>query len=476
LLYAGQKPKWDVSKVRPKGARLKTFGGRASGPQPLVDLFVHTTQLFEQAAGRKLNSLECHGLMCKIAEVIVVGSVRRSALISLSNLTDQRMRTAKSGQWWDRHPEFSLANNSVAYTEKPDIGIFMEEWKALYDSKSGERGIFNRDGLKRKIRAGGVRDPEHEFLTNPCSEISLRSCGLCNLSEVVVRPSDTWEDLQRKARLAAILGTIQSTFTEFRYVRSAWKKNADEERLLGVSLTGIYDHAQLSGQGAAGTMLGTRLAMLQAEVVETNKTWATRLGINPSVSVTCVKPSGTVSCLVDSASGIHPRHGAYYIRSVRQDNKDPVTQLLKDQGVPWEPCVSRPDSTTVFFFPMKSPEGAVLRDDVTALQHLELWSAYNSCWATHQVSITCSLRDDEWLDVGAWVYKHFDDITGISFLPFSGGTYKQMPYDVCTKERYEDALAKMPPNIDWSRLREYEMEDQTTGVQMLSCSSGVCEI
>lgn len=473
LLYAGKVPKIDVSKVRAKGERLKTFGGRASGPEPLLDLFDYTVRTFKGAAGRKLTDIEVHGLMCKIGEIVVVGGVRRSALISLSDLHSARMRTAKSGNWWEYHPEFALANNSAAYNEKPTVGEFFKEWSSLYESKSGERGIYNRQGIRTKTDSIGRRDSALIAGTNPCGEIALRSAGLCNLTEVVVRAGDTLESLKRKARIATILGTIQSTFTDFRYVRSIWKRNAEEERLLGVSLTGIYDCATLSKTGSA---LAETLQALRDYCVEVNREFAEKLGINPSVAVTTVKPSGTVSQLVNSASGIHPRHSKYYIRSVRQDNKDPLTQFMKDVGIPNEPCVMKPDSTTVFFFPVAAPEGAVTRHEVDALSHLELWRAYNANWAEHQVSITVSVREDEWPRVGAWVYDNFDALSGVSFLPMDGGTYRQAPYQECTKEEYEALAAKMPGQIPWEMLQQYELEDTTTSARELACTAGACEI
>lgn len=472
LLYSGMIPKWDVSKVRPSGARLRTFGGRASGPQPLVDLFNYTVRTFKGAAGRKLNSIECHGIVCKTGEAIVVGGVRRSATISLSNLTDQRMRNAKSGEWRNFHPEYSLANNSVAYTEKPDVGIFLEEWTSLYTSKSGERGIFNRQGVQRKARGLGKRDAELLIGTNPCGEISLRSGGFCNLTEIVVRPEDTLETLKEKAELAAILGTIQATLTDFRYLRPMWKKNAEEEALLGVSMTGIFDNPITRGDGATENLL----QQVRDHVVETNRVWAEKLGISPAGATTCVKPAGTTSLISNTSAGIHPRHSEYYIRSVRQDNKDAMTKFLIDSGIPHEPCVMRPDSTSVFYFPIKSPAGAVTRNDLSALEHLDLWGVYNQCWAEHQVSVTVNLREDEWMDAGAWVFNNFDSITGISFLPFDGGEYKQAPYQAITKEEYEAAAAKMPAVLDWSILSEYEREDQTEGSQELACTGGACEI
>ena len=468
LLWAGKVPKIDVSRVRPKGARLMTFGGRASGPEPLLELFDYTIAKFKKNAGKKLSPLDVHGIVCKIGEVVVVGGVRRSALISLSDLYSHEMRNAKAGMWWETSPEFGLANNSAVYNKKPGVSEFLAEWKSLYDSKSGERGLYNREGVRSKIDALGRRDSSLVMGTNPCSEIALRNCGLCNLTEVVVKPDDTAETLREKVRLATIMGTIQSTFTDFRYVRKVWKTNAEEERLLGVSLTGIYDNP-LTYQPSDELLEELRLLS-----VEVNAEWSKLLGINPAASITCNKPSGTVSQLVDSASGIHPRHSKYYIRTVRSDNKDPITQLLKDSGVPWEPCVTKPDSTTIFSFPMKAPDKAMTRHDVTALDHLELWKKYNNVWAEHQVSITVSLKEEEWLSAGAWVYDNFDSLTGISFLPYDGGTYRQAPYQEITKEQYE-ALPPTP-TIDWSKLREYEKEDATTGTRELACVGGLCEI
>lgn len=475
LLYSGKIPRIDVSRVRAAGERLKTFGGRASGPQPLVDLFDYAVRLFKGAAGRKLTDIEVHGLVCKIGEIVVVGGVRRSALISLSDLSSSRMANAKSGNWWDKHPEFALANNSAVYENKPTVGEFLEEWTSLYESKSGERGIYYRKGIKQKTADLGKRDADLIVGTNPCAEIALRSAGLCNLSEVVVRPDDDLASLKRKARLATIIGTIQSTYTDFRYVRNIWKRNAEEERLLGVSLTGIYDSPFFSAQGHVGE-LQDALQELREYVVEVNQEWAEKLGINPSAAVSTVKPSGTVSQLVDSSSGIHPRHSPYYIRSIRQDNKDPMTQFLKDAGIPNEPCVLKPDATTVFFFPMKSPEGALCRNDITPRDHLNLWAVYNKHWAEHQVSVTVSVKEDEWIDTAAWVYDNFDELSGVSFLPMDGGTYKQAPYQDCTKEEYEELLAKMPDKIYWEVLSDYEKEDTTTGSRELACVGSSCEI
>lgn len=471
MLWSGEIPKWDVSKVRPAGAKLKTFGGRASGPDPLVDLFRFSIAVFKKAAGRKLTSIECHDIMCKIGEVVVVGGVRRSAMISLSNLSDDRMRHAKSGQWWDTAPHRALANNSVAYTDKPDAESFMREWLALVESKSGERGIFNRTASKKQAARNGRRDADFDFGTNPCSEIILRPYQFCNLSEVVVRATDTIDDLKRKVRLAAILGTIQSTYTHFPYLRKVWRDNTEAERLLGVSLTGIMDNKLTNNTGAA-ELLDT----LRQVAIDTNKEWANKLGIGQSAAVTCVKPSGTVSQLVDSSSGIHSRHSEYYIRTVRGDNKDPLTQLMKASGVPNEPCVMKPNTTTVFSFPQKSPEGAITRNDMTAIDQLELWLTYQRHWSEHKPSVTITVRDDEWVDVGAWVFKHFDEVSGISFLPHSDHTYKQAPYQECSEREYLDLLSLMPDVIEWSDLKFYEIEDSTTGSQTMACVAGSCEI
>ena len=473
LLWAGEIPQWDVSKVRPAGAKLKIFGGRASGPAPLVDLFRFTIEKFKGSTGRKLSSIECHDIMCKIGEIVVVGGVRRSAMISLSNLSDDRMRHAKSGQWWENQGQRALANNSVSYTEKPDMETFMREWLALVESKSGERGVFNRQASKKQAAKNGRRDPNFEFGTNPCSEIILRPYQFCNLTEVVVRATDSIEDLERKVRLATILGTIQSTYTHFPYLRKIWQKNTEEERLLGVSLTGIMDNPLMT---SANKGLEETLEHLRTVAVATNAEWAERLGIPVSAAITCVKPSGTVSQLVDSASGIHTRHSPYYIRTVRGDNKDPLTQFMKDQGIPNEPCVMKPDNTTVFSFPVKSPEGAVVRDDVSAMEQLKTWLIYQRHWCEHKPSVTVSVKDDEWMEVGAFVYEHFDEMSGVSFLPYDGGTYQQAPYQECGKSDYEELKAIMPKAIDWSKLSEYEQEDNTSGMQTMACSGDVCEI
>ncbi len=473
LLWAGEIPKWDVSKVRPAGARLKTFGGRASGPAPLVDLFNFTVSVFKEAQGRRLSSIECHDLMCKIGEVVVVGGVRRSAMISLSNLSDDRMRHAKSGNWWDNNPQRALANNSVSYTEKPDSVSFMREWLALVESGSGERGVFNREASKNQAAKNGRRDSDFEFGTNPCSEIILRPYQFCNLTEVVVRAADSIEDLERKVRCATILGTIQSTYTKFPYLRKVWNRNTEEERLLGVSLTGIMDNQLLTIKNKG---LEKTLEHLREVAISTNTDWADRLGIPTSAAITCVKPSGTVSQLVDSASGIHPRHSPHYIRTVRGDNKDPLTQFMKDQGIPSEADFMKPDQTTVFSFPVKAPQGAIVTDNVSAIEQLNTWLMYQRHWCEHKPSVTINVRKDEWFEVGAFVYEHFDEMSGVSFLPYNEHTYQQAPYQSCTKDDYKKLSKVMPKSIDWAKLSGYEKEDTTASSQTFACTGDVCEI
>ena len=473
MLYHGQIPKWDLHKVRPAGAVLKTFGGRASGPEPLERLFQFTKEIFQNAAGRQLSSIECHDIVCKTAEIVVVGGVRRSALISLSNLSDDRMRIAKSGQWWIDNGQRALANNSACYTEKPDMGIFMDEWKSLYESKSGERGIFNRASAQRIAEKSGRRNTEYDFGTNPCSEIILRSREFCNLSEVVVRPEDTEDTLLNKVKLATILGTIQSTLTNFKYVTKDWKKNCEEERLLGVSLTGIMDNKWTAGKLPG---LHKLLQNLKQMSIDTNKDWSKMLGINQSTAITCVKPSGTVSQLVDSASGIHARHNPYYIRTVRGDKKDPLTKMMVDMGFPVEDDVMKPLDTSVFSFPIKCSEDAVFRQDMNAIEQLELWKLYQEHWCEHKPSVTISVKEEEWFEVGAWVYKNFDLMSGVSFLPYSEHTYKQAPYQDCDEKQFRDLENKMPIDVDWTRLSDFEKTDSTIGSQELACSAGSCEI
>ena len=473
LLYAGQIPSWDMSGVREAGARLKVMGGRASGPQPLVDLFNFTVEIFKKARGRRLFPIECHDLMCKIGEIVVVGGVRRSALISLSNLNDDQMAHAKSGMWWESEPQRALANNSVAYKTKPEMGTFMREWLALYDSKSGERGMFNREAADKQVARNGRRETGHMWGTNPCSEIILRGYQFCNLSEVVVRETDSLQDLKDKVRLATILGTLQSTLTDFKYLRNIWKKNTEEERLLGVSLTGIMDHPLLSKNVDSKRWLEE----MRETAVETNRRIAEEIGIPVSAAITCVKPSGTVSQLVDAASGIHARHNDYFIRTVRGDNKDPLTQFLIESGVHNERDMMKPDSTTVFSFPMKSPEGAVTRTQMTAVEQLELWKTYAIHWSEHKPSVTITVKEHEWMEVGAWVYENFDVASGVSFLPHSDHTYQQAPYQDIDVDEYNEWMQTYKDvKIDWEKLTDFEKEDNTSGSRELACTAGVCEV
>lgn len=466
LLYGGSIPKWDVSKVRPAGERLKTFGGRASGPEPLVDLFNFTVELFKRAKGRRLSTLECHDLMCKIADIVVVGGVRRSAMISLSDVTDDRMRAAKVGEWYLRDGQRRLANNSAVYpNRRPDMDLFMKEWTSLYESKSGERGFFSRYACQAIAGRSGRRETNHDFGTNPCSEIILRPYQFCNLSEVVVRVGDSLDDLKRKVRIATVLGTIQSTFTDFKYLRKIWQSNCEEERLLGVSLTGILDRGISEDE----------LKELKSVAVATNTEWAELLGVPQSTAITCVKPSGTVSQLVGASSGMHGRHSPFYVRTIRSDVKDPLTQFLIDAGVPWEQDLMNAQNV-VFSFPIKSPEGATMRDSLSAIENLELWKMLQDNWCEHKPSVTISVKEDEWMEVGAWVYSNFDTLSGVSFLPYDGGSYRQAPYQEITEEEYAEWLTRMPETIDWSKLQEFEKEDTTTGSQELACVAGFCEV
>ena len=474
LLYAGMVPKWDMTKVRPAGAKLKTFGGRASGADPLHNLFVFTVDTFKKSAGRRLSSIECHDIMCKIADVVIVGGVRRSALISLSNLSDDRMRHSKSGSWWETEPQRALSNNSVCYTEKPDIGTFMREWVALYESKSGERGIFNRISAQTQAAKYERRDADVDYGTNPCSEIILRPKQFCNLSEVVVREDDTVKTLHRKVELATVLGTIQSCFTDFKSISKQWTRNTEEERLLGVSLTGIMDNKLLSNKTKDD--LPVVLNELRLTALKTNEKWAKIFNIEPSAAITCVKPSGTVSQLVDAASGIHPRHNPYYIRTIRADKKDPLTQFLIDQGFPHEDATEKPDSLTVLSFPFQSPSGAITRKEISAIEHLTLWQIYAKYWCEHKPSITVSVKEKEWLQVANFVYNNFEDMSGVSFLPMSEHSYRQAPYQDCSEKEYKELLSKMPKEVDWKLFDDYEKEDSTTGSQELACVANVCEL
>ena len=475
LLYAGQIPEWDLSGIRPQGARLKTFGGRASGPAPLDDLIQFTINIFKDAISRgqrKLVSIDCHDLMCKIAEVVVVGGVRRSALISLSNLSDERMRNAKSGQWWEHSQHRALSNNSVAYTDSVEMGPFIKEWASLYESKSGERGIFNRQAAEEQAAKNGRREEYKDFGCNPCSEIILRNKQFCNLTEVVVRPDDTWKSLERKVELATILGTFQATLTNFRYLTKAWKDNTEEEALLGVSLTGIMDNTKMY----QGDNLPRRLQNFKNVSVAKNKEWANKLGIKQSAAITCVKPSGTVSQLVDSASGIHTRHSEYYLRTVRADKKDPIAQLMVDQGVYHEDDITKPEHTLVFYFPIKSPDKSLTRIDLSAIEHLKIWKTYQDHWCEHKPSATISVRETEWLKVGAWVWDNFDRISGVSFLPYADHSYQQAPYQEIFEDEYNEWMKKTVHEIDWSRITEYEKEDMTENTKELACTAGACEI
>lgn len=475
LLWQGQIPEWDMSLVRPAGARLKTFGGRASGPDPLDRLFKFSVATIKNASGRKLTPLEAHDLMCKIAEVVVVGGVRRSAMISLSDLEDRNMAAAKAGSWWEYSGQRALANNSAVYNTKPTMEVFMDEWKALYDSKSGERGIFSREAAQKISAKNGRRDATADFGTNPCSEIILRPYQFCNLTEVVVRDTDTLEELKGKVELATLLGTVQSTFTRFKYLRKIWQKNSEEERLLGVSLTGQLSHPVLNGSEGA-EKLAEWLDALREQAVSTNAYWAKEIGINQSAAITCVKPSGTVSQLVNSSSGMHPWHSQYYARTIRGDMKDPITTFLVDMGIKHEPDVMKPNDTMVFTFPIKAPEGSTLRENLTAIQHLDLWLAYQRHWAEHKPSITISVKENEWMAVGAWVYEHIDEMSGVSFLPYSEHTYQQAPYQEITENEYNKLVSETPADLDWKWLEIYETFDATTSVQDLACVAGACDI
>ena len=475
LLYAGQVPTWDMSKVRPAGAKLRTFGGRASGPEPLDDLFRFAVNLFRRAAGRRLSSIECHDLVCKTAQVVVVGGVRRSALISLSNLSDDLLRAAKSGDWWTHYNYRSYANNSAVYKDRPEMGIFMKEWQALYESRSGERGMFSRAAAQKQAAQNGRRETEHDFGTNPSCEIILRPYQFCNLTEVVVKKDDTRLSLLKKVRLATILGTYQATLTDFKYLRKVWQRTTEEERLLGVSLTGIMDNPLTH---ETGEPLDALLRDLRAKAVETNKEWAEKFGIPQSTAITCVKPSGTVSQLVDAASGIHARHSKYYIRRVRGDKKDPLTRFLTDSGIPCEDAVGDVESknTAVFSFPIAAPQGSVINDDLNPLSHLDIWLTYQKHWCEHKPSITVTVKEHQWLDVAAWVYSNFEHMSGVSFFPHTDAVYTQAPYEAIDKKTYDTLISSMPETIDFAKLNEYELEDNTKGTQEFSCVGDVWEV
>jgi ribonucleoside-triphosphate reductase (thioredoxin) len=472
LLYSGMIPSWDVSKVRPSGARLKVMGGRASGADPLVNLFKFTVEKFKSATGRKLFPVECHDIMCKVGEVVVVGGVRRSALISLSNLNDDQMAHAKTGQWWESQGQRALANNSVAYKGKPSMETYMREWLALYESKSGERGMFNRQAADEQVAKSGRRQTGYMWGTNPCSEIILRPYQFCNLSEVVVRENDDLSALRSKVRIATMLGTFQSTLTDLKYLRKIWKTNTEEERLLGVSLTGIMDHPVL----ARMTDSKIWLQEMKQVAIDTNREYAEKIGIPRSTAITCVKPSGTVSQLTDSASGIHARHNPFYIRTVRGDNKDPLTQFMKEEGIPFEPDITKPDSVTVFSFPMKSPSGAITRTEMSAIEQLELWKLYALNWCEHKPSVTISVKEEEWMEVGSWLYDNFDIASGVSFLPFSDHTYQQAPYQDIEADDYLEWNGRVPSALDWTKFSNYEKEDNTSGSRELACTADACEV
>lgn len=488
LLYSGKIPKWDVSKVRAAGERLKTFGGRASGPEPLINLFQFTVDKFKNAAGRQLSTLECHDIACKIAEVVVVGGVRRSALISLSDMDDTEMRRCKFGQWYHENPQRGLANNSyVVNGGGIPFQAFLDEWKSLYESKSGERGVFSRSASKNQVKKLGKRDKNHKFGTNPCSEIILRPYQFCNLSEVIIREDDKLDDLKDKVRSATIMGTMQSTLTEFRYLRKIWAKNTAEERLLGVSLTGIYDHpfmnnSRVNDAGYSNEFCGNEdatldevLDELREVTVQTNAEWAKRLKIPASTAITCVKPSGTTSQVCNTASGIHPRFSPYYIRTVRNDKKDPLSQFMIDRGFPYEDDKMN-SSNYVFSFPIKSPESALCAEEIGAMEQLRLWQTYQRHWCEHKPSMTAYYNDNNFLEIGNWLWNNMNEISGVSFLPYSDHSYAQAPYQEISKEAYDEMLAKMPVNVDWTELINYEQEDNTVSMQALSCTGGVCEL
>ncbi|QOI67421.1 ribonucleotide reductase [Streptomyces phage Beuffert] len=474
-LYNGVIQKWDVSKVRPAGARLKTFGGRASGPDPLVELFEFTVSTFLKAQGRKLTDLEAHDIVCEIASVVVVGGVRRSALISLGDLGSDGHRTAKSGAWWEKNGQRALANNSAVFDSKPSREVFDNEWQALIDSGSGERGIFNREASRKQAAKFGRRSHDVDYGTNPCSEIILRPNQFCNLSTVVVEADDDYITLAAKVRAATILGTWQSTLTNFKYLRPLWKQNTEQERLLGVSMTGPFGNKLLNGS-ISFRKTEDVLVSLRFEAVKTNQIVADDIGIPRSAAITCVKPEGTTSQLTLTSSGLHAWHNDEYIRTVRGDRKDPLSQFLIDSGFPYEPDVMNPENTVVFSFPIKAPEGAITRHELDAKRHLDLWMLYQRAWCEHKPSVTIYVKPDEWDEVGDWVYENFDEVSGISFLPHSEHTYQQAPYQDISTQEYNEWVDRMPKDVDWDMLSSYEVEDTTTGTQELACTAGACDV
>ena len=471
--FTGKDVDFDFSKLRPEGARLKTMGGRSSGPGPLRDLMDFTRRKILARQGRRLSNLDVHDIICKIGDIVVSGGVRRSALISLSDFDDIEMRDAKKGQFYIKDPQRSLANNSTVYNEKPSATQFMEEWLALAKSGTGERGIFNRGGLKHQVPARRwkvLKDDEPTWGTNPCGEIILRSKEFCNLTEIVARQEDTEDTLMRKARLATILGTYQSSLTDFPYISKDWKENCDEERLLGVSVTGQWDSQAVRDPEV--------LKKLLAEARRVNKIYAARFGVAPSTAITCVKPSGTVSQLVDASSGMHPRHSEYYIRRIRISATDSLFQMLKDQKVPYKPEVGQASgsaNTYVIEFPVKAPKSAKFRDDVSAITQLEHWKMVKQNYTEHNPSVTISVGDGEWIDVAHWLYGNWDILGGLSFLPREETVYQLAHYEAITKERY-DEMKKTFPAIDFSQIVLYEKDDTTSGAKELACVSGVCEI
>lgn len=471
--YNGKDIKFDYSGLRPAGARLKTMGGRSSGPEPLRSLLDFARAKIFSRQGKRLSNIDAHDIICKTGEVVVMGGVRRSALISLSDLDDMEMRNAKTGQFYLTEPQRQMANNSAAYNEKPTSTQFIEEWLALAKSGAGERGIFNRGSLKQQLPRRRWDKFEEDWASsgvNPCGEINLKSKEFCNLTEVVARAEDIEESLIRKIRLATILGTYQSTLTDFKYLSKEWKKNCEEERLLGVSVTGQWDCPALRNEKT--------FSKLREAAIEVNKEYAKRFGINQSAAITCVKPSGTVSQLVDAASGMHPRHSGYYIRRVRISATDSLFQMLKEQKFPYHPEVGQTidsASTYVLEFPVKAPSNSKFRNDMDAIEQLEYWKMVKENFTEHNPSVTISVGDNEWIVAANWLYENWDILGGLSFLPREDHVYKLAPYEEIDEERYSELAAKLP-EIDFSRIVIYEEDDETQGARELACASGVCEI